>query len=71
VAQSTRDRRLLDAGGRPRFQLKFYALDKRGRYGAASLWSGVEKRARFAVCDARGARLEDCAFLYKGKPARS
>ena len=53
--------RLLDAQGRPRFNLNFYAVSKDGRYGAASIFEGT----RFAVADAQGARLEACAFLYK------
>ena len=53
--------RLLDDRGRPRFNLNFYAVTKDGRYGAAAIWSG----AQFAVADARGARLENSAFLYQ------
>ena len=53
--------RLLDERGRPRFGLNFYAVAKDGRFGAASIWSG----AKYAVADARGARLEDSAFLYR------
>lgn len=52
--------RLLDARGRPKFNLEFYAVHKDGRYGAAVLYEGSE----FAVCDARGPRLEKSAFLY-------
>jgi N4-(beta-N-acetylglucosaminyl)-L-asparaginase len=52
--------RLLDARGRPRFDLTFYALAKDGRYSGASAYSG----ARFAVCDERGPRLEQCAYLF-------
>ena len=54
------EQRLLDARGRPRFDLQFYAVDKSGRYGGAALYEG----ARFSVCDERGARIEDCAFLF-------
>jgi len=68
IADTTRDRRLLDAAGHPRFGIKFYAVDKQGRYGSASMWSGREKPAKFAVADARGARLLDCACLFEGKP---
>ena len=55
------ERRLLDDKGRPRFDLNFYAVAKDGSYGAASIYSG----GRFAVADAKGARLEDSAFLFK------
>jgi len=57
--------RLLDAQGRPNFDLKFYALSKDGRYAGASIWSG----ARFAVHVDGHNRLEDCAFLFERPPA--
>jgi N4-(beta-N-acetylglucosaminyl)-L-asparaginase len=55
------ERRLLGDRGRPRFDLNFYAVAKDGSYGAAAIYSG----GRFAVADAKGARLEDSAFLFK------
>ena len=55
------EQRLLSDNGRPRFDLQFYAVTKDGRYAAASLYEG----ARFAVCDERGARVENTAFLYR------
>ena len=54
--------RLLDEKKRPRYDIQVYALAKDGRYGAATMYEG----ASFAVCDERGARLEKCAYLYKG-----
>lgn len=62
--------RLLDEHGRPYFQLQYYAVNKKGEYAAATAYEG----SQFAVCDGRGPRLEDCAYLYKrseqpkGKP---
>lgn len=53
--------RLKFSDGAPRFELKLYAVDKKGRFGAASFWSGAE----YAVCDAGGARKEKAAFLYQ------
>ena len=48
------------------FNIKFYALDKRGRYGAAALWGGEgDPGSRFAVNDGAGGRLEDTLFLYR------
>ncbi len=55
------ERRLLDDRGRPRFDLHYYAVAKDGSYGSAAIYSG----GRFAVADAKGARLEDSAFLFK------
>ncbi|HEY3288389.1 MAG TPA: N(4)-(beta-N-acetylglucosaminyl)-L-asparaginase [Gemmatimonadaceae bacterium] len=56
------EKRLLDDAGRPRYDIQVYAVAKDGRYGAATMYEG----ASFAVCDEKGARLEKCAYLYKG-----
>ncbi len=51
--------RLLAADGRPRFQLDFYAVNKRGDFGAAALYP-----SRFAVHDGTSAKTLDTAHLY-------
>ena len=53
--------RLLNDRGRPYFDLQFYALAKDGRFAGATAYQG----GRYAVADAQGARLVDCAYLYK------
>lgn len=53
--------RLLGPNGRPKFDLEFYAVTKDGRYAGATLYSG----GRFAVCDERGARLEEAGYLFR------
>ena len=58
---SMTEKRLLDASGKPIFDLEFYAVAKDGRYAGATLYSG----GRFAVCDEKGARLEPSAFLFR------
>jgi len=55
------EKRLLDDRGRPYFDLQFYALAKDGRIAGATAFEG----SKFAVCDAQGARLVDCAYLFK------
>jgi len=67
IARTTREKRLLFANGRPKFDISFYALDKAGRYGSAVMYafSTIGKRRQFAVADASGARKEDCAFLFE------
>jgi N4-(beta-N-acetylglucosaminyl)-L-asparaginase len=67
IAKTTREKRLLDAKGRPDFSVRFYAVSKRGEYGSASMygWNRIGKRAQFAVADSSGARKEDCAFLFE------
>jgi N4-(beta-N-acetylglucosaminyl)-L-asparaginase len=52
--------RLLDERGRPRFDLNFYALNKQGEYGAASLFP-----SKYAVHDGNQAATKDTAFLFE------
>jgi N4-(beta-N-acetylglucosaminyl)-L-asparaginase len=52
--------RLLDPAGRPRYGLTFYAVNKKGEFGAAAF-----RPTRFAVADAQGARYVDTASLYE------
>jgi len=61
IVETTTERRLKQADGRPNFDVKFYALSRDGRFGAASIWSGAE----FAVYAAGRNRKEPCAFLYE------
>ena len=60
VAANTVEKRLLNDRGRPAFGLNFYVIDAKGRYAGVSMQPG----AKFAVCDEKGPRLEDCASLY-------
>jgi len=68
IAKTTREKRLLTANGRPAFDISFYALNKAGQYGCATMYSHSEtgKRRQFAVADASGARKEDTGFLFEG-----
>jgi N4-(beta-N-acetylglucosaminyl)-L-asparaginase len=51
--------RLLDQQGRPKYGLTFYAINKNGDLGAASLTP-----AQYAAWDGEKAALHDCAVLY-------
>lgn len=55
------EKRLLDDRGRPYFDLSYYAVTKDGRYAGACAYEGTD----FAVCDAKGPRVEPAAFLFK------
>ena len=55
------EKRLLDDKGRPYFQLQYYAVNKKGEYAGACCYEGSD----FAVADAKGARLEKCAYMFK------
>ena len=61
VVETTTEKRLRHEDGRPNFDIKFYALAKDGRFGAASIWSG----GKFAVFADGKNRLEEIAFLYQ------
>jgi N4-(beta-N-acetylglucosaminyl)-L-asparaginase len=52
---------LLNKKGLPRFGLNFYAINKKGEYGGASMWSG----RNFAVHDGKENKLRPIAYLYK------
>ncbi len=66
IAKENRDSR-----GRPKFNLNFYVVNKKGEYAGAAVWSGSYGKlgkytpARFAVADASGARLVESLYLYK------
>jgi N4-(beta-N-acetylglucosaminyl)-L-asparaginase len=54
---------MTDAEGRPRFGLNFYALNKKGEFGAASMFEGGD----YAVHDGTENKLRESAYLYKHK----
>lgn len=67
---ATTEPRLLSERGRPRFQLNFYAVNKNGAYGAASLYPRRDPRgdvypANYAVFDGESASLRDSAYLFE------
>src|SRR5215831_6178494 len=70
IAETTKEKRLLDDRGRPGFAIYYYAVNKAGAYGMASMWSTrlSGKPSQFAVADSKGARLENAAYLYEGMP---
>ncbi|MHC5108505.1 MAG: N(4)-(beta-N-acetylglucosaminyl)-L-asparaginase [Planctomycetota bacterium] len=61
IADKTTAAHLLRRDGRPNFDVKFYAVAKDGRHGAAAIWSG----ANYAVYSEGRNRKEDCAYLFK------
>jgi N4-(beta-N-acetylglucosaminyl)-L-asparaginase len=69
IVAMAKDKR--DKAGRPDFNIHFYATNKKGEYAGAAIWSGSYgggnrfSLSRFAVADAKGPRLEECAYLYK------
>ena len=57
---ATTEPRLIDARGRPKFGLIFYAVNKRGEFGSASLFP-----ASYAAHDGIEAKVRDCAHMFE------
>ncbi len=53
-------RRLQNEDGRPNFNVKFYAVNKKGEVGGGAIYGG----GRFAVHDGRGVTLRPFAYLF-------
>ncbi|MCB2206396.1 N(4)-(beta-N-acetylglucosaminyl)-L-asparaginase [bacterium] len=61
IVAQTKMKRLLSEDGMPAFNVNFYALNVRGEFGGASIWSG----RRFAVNEGGESRLVDSAYLFE------
>jgi N4-(beta-N-acetylglucosaminyl)-L-asparaginase len=61
IVARTKEERLRDERGRPRFNVRIYCLRSDGLHGAAGIWSG----GKYAVQDAEGARLLPAAHLFR------
>jgi N4-(beta-N-acetylglucosaminyl)-L-asparaginase len=66
VVKTTTEKRLLNEQGRPNFGLSYYAIDKKGAYGGASLYSG----SRFCINDGSASRQVECAYLFQREARR-
>jgi N4-(beta-N-acetylglucosaminyl)-L-asparaginase len=60
VVRFTKVKRLLRADGRPNFDIKFYAINKQGEPGGASLYPG-----KYACCTGDQSELRDLAALFE------
>lgn len=63
IVEHTIIKRLQKDDGKPNFNVTFYAINKRGEYGSASIWSG----SKFIVHDGSVNCKLESAFLYKRK----
>ncbi len=63
IAARTREKRLLDERGRPRFNVRFYVLDRQGRFAGLALLGGP--RVDFAVCTEKGPEVRPCEALFE------
>jgi N4-(beta-N-acetylglucosaminyl)-L-asparaginase len=61
IVDNNKMRRLKDDNGRPTFNVNFYALNKKGEFGGAGIFS----EGRLAIHDGTTAKLVPLAYLYK------
>ena len=66
IADNTVEPYLLDDQGRPRFNVNFYAVNKKGEFAGTSIWSG----ARFAAHDGKTNETYECAYLFRRARSR-
>ncbi len=65
IQKNTIERRLLNDRGTPNFNVNFYIINAKGDYAGVALYA-PNANSRFAVCDAKGARLEPIEPLLEG-----
>jgi N4-(beta-N-acetylglucosaminyl)-L-asparaginase len=61
AARTKLEPRLLNEEKKPVFSLSYYALNKKGEFGSASMWSG----SRYSAHDGTENKIRDCAYLFK------
>jgi N4-(beta-N-acetylglucosaminyl)-L-asparaginase len=64
--QATTPKRLLNRKGKPRFDVKYYVVNKNGDYASVCFYRGRE--SFFAVCTENGPQTIPCETLYEGGP---
>jgi N4-(beta-N-acetylglucosaminyl)-L-asparaginase len=66
IRTNTIEKRLLNAKGEPNFNIRFFALNKKGEYAGVAMYRAGE--SRFAVCTENGAQALDLEPLLPGAP---
>jgi len=66
IKANTVEPRLLNDRGEPAFDVRFFVLDREGRYAGVAMYGSGE--SHFAVCDEDGAREERLEGLLEGSP---
>jgi len=66
IVANTIETRLLNRRGEPNFNVRFFALNRKGEYAGVSLYAAGE--TQYSVCDEHGARLAPLEPLLAGAP---
>jgi N4-(beta-N-acetylglucosaminyl)-L-asparaginase len=65
IRDNTIEERLLNSRGEPAFNVRFFALDKQGRYTGVQMYGGGEG---FCICTENGAEMLPFDYLLEGQP---
>jgi N4-(beta-N-acetylglucosaminyl)-L-asparaginase len=65
ITANTIEKRLLNSGGSPNFDVKFYAMNAKGEHAGVAMYASGEPK--YAVCDDGGPRLVPMDALLPGK----
>jgi N4-(beta-N-acetylglucosaminyl)-L-asparaginase len=65
IRDNTIEERLLNSRGEPAFNVRFFALDKQGRYTGVQMYGGGEG---YAICTENGAEMLPFDYLLEGSP---
>jgi N4-(beta-N-acetylglucosaminyl)-L-asparaginase len=63
INDHTHEKRFQDAEGRVNYDVKFFAINKKGAHGGCSIWSGGE----YLIHDGTAARRVEFPYLFKKK----
>src|SRR5688572_3033187 len=66
IKANTVEKRLLNSRGEPNFNIRFFALNKRGEYAGVAMYGSGE--TRFALCTEKGSEEPVLEPLLKGGP---
>lgn len=66
IKANTIEKRLLNSKGNPNFNIRFFALNKRGEYAGVAMYRAGE--TKYAVCTENGAQALDLEPLLEGAP---
>jgi N4-(beta-N-acetylglucosaminyl)-L-asparaginase len=75
IRANTVEKRLLDAKGRPAFNVSFYVVNAKGEFAGVSLWGRTSASdphhhpTRYAVCTEKGPETLPVESLFEGGPA--
>jgi N4-(beta-N-acetylglucosaminyl)-L-asparaginase len=66
IKANTIEKRLLNSKGEPNFNIRFFALNKKGEYAGVAMYASGE--STYAICTENGASTPTFAALLQGNP---